>query len=115
VSASKRYPLVAFFVLAYALSWILESPLVFLTDSVTVTQDLVLKILASNVPSLPAIVLTAMVFGRRSLRKLLGRLLIWRIDVRWYLVLVWASGAWDSRNSSLRWVSTRFSYYICVV
>jgi hypothetical protein len=79
VSALKCYPLVAFFVLAYALSWILESPLVFLTDSVTDTQDLVLKILASNVPSMLAIVLTAIVFGRRSLRRLLGWLLIWRI------------------------------------
>jgi uncharacterized protein len=88
VSALKRYPLVVFFVLAYALAWILESPLVFLGDTLTDTQDLVLKILSSNVPSMLAIVLTTMIFGRGSLRKLLGRLLIWRIDVRWYLIVV---------------------------
>jgi CAAX protease family protein len=29
-----------------------------------------------------------MVLGRGSLRKLLGRLLIWRVDPRWYLVVV---------------------------
>ncbi len=84
----RRHPLIAFFVLAYALSWIIESPLVFLRDSVTDTQRLVLVILASNIPSALAIVLTAIVLGRGALRKLLGRLLIWRVDPRWYLVVV---------------------------
>ncbi len=84
----RRYPLVTFFVPACGLSWILESPLVFRRDSVTDTQGLVLVILASNVPSAVAIVLTAIVLGRGALRKLLGRLLIWRVDPRWYLVLI---------------------------
>ena len=35
-----------------------------------------------------AIVLTALVLGRGALRKLLGGLLIWRVDPRWYLVVV---------------------------
>jgi membrane protease YdiL (CAAX protease family) len=83
----KRHPIITFFVLAYALAWIIESPLVFLTDSVTGTQGLVLVILASNVPSAVAIVLTAIVLGRGALRKLLGRLLIWRVNPFWYLVV----------------------------
>jgi hypothetical protein len=62
-SVVKRHPIITFVVLAYALSWILESPIVFLTGSVTDAQDLVLRILASNVPSVVAIVLTAMVFN----------------------------------------------------
>jgi len=73
--------------LTYALTWAIESPLVFLTDSITATQGLVIVILASNVPSAVAIVLTAMVFGRGALRKLLGRLLIWRVNPFWYLVV----------------------------
>ena len=88
MSLVKRHPLITFFVLAYALSWILESPLVFLRDSLTDTQGLILTILASNVPSVLAIVLTATVFGRGALRKLLGRLLIWRVNPLWYLLLV---------------------------
>jgi uncharacterized protein len=88
MSLVKRHPLITFFVLTYAISWIIESPLVFLGDTVTGTQSLVLKILASNVPSLLAIVLTAIVLGRGALRKLLGRLLIWRVDPLWYLVVV---------------------------
>jgi membrane protease YdiL (CAAX protease family) len=87
-SVVKRHPLITFFVLAYALSWVLESPLVFLGDSVTDAQGLILVILASNVPSVLGIVLTAMVLGRGSLRKLLGRLLIWRVNPLWYLLLV---------------------------
>jgi membrane protease YdiL (CAAX protease family) len=88
MSLVKRHPLITFFVLTYALSWILESPLVFLRDSVTDTQGLVLVILASNVPSVLGIVLTAIVYGRGALRKLLARLLIWRVDPLWYLVVV---------------------------
>jgi membrane protease YdiL (CAAX protease family) len=88
LSVVRRHPLITFFVLTYALTWAIESPLVFLTDSVTGTQGLVLVILASNVPSVVAIVLTAIVFGRRALRKLLGRLLIWRVNPLWYLVVI---------------------------
>ena len=84
----KRHPIITFFVLTYVLTWAIESPLVFLTDSVTHTQGLVLSILSVNVPSAVAIVLTAMVFGRGALRKLLGRLLIWRVNPLWYLVVV---------------------------
>ena len=83
----KRHPIITFFVLTYVITWAIESPLVFLTDSVTATQGLVLVILASNVPSAVAIVLTAVVLGRGALRKLLGRLLIWRISPFWYLVV----------------------------
>src|SRR5215210_4284034 len=87
-SIVKRHPIITFFVLAYAITWIIESPLVLLRDTVTATQGLVLVILASNVPSVMAIVLTAMVLGKGSLRKLLGRLLIWRVNPLWYLVVI---------------------------
>ena len=86
-SVVKRHPLITFFVLAYALSWSIESPLVFLGDSVSDAQRLVLVILASNVPSLLGIVLTGVVLGRGALRKLLGRLLPWRVNPLWYLVV----------------------------
>jgi hypothetical protein len=79
MSVIRRHQLITFFVLAYMLSWIIESPLVFLRDTVTDTQGLVLVMLASNVPSLLGIVLTAIVLGRSALRKLLVRLLIWRV------------------------------------
>src|SRR5215216_6262918 len=86
----RRHPLIAFFVLAYALAWIIESPLVFLRDTITASHPpgVVLVMLASNVPSVVAIVLTAIVLGRGALRKLLARLLIWRVNPLWYLGVV---------------------------
>jgi uncharacterized protein len=88
MSLVKRHPIITFFVLTYLLTWSLESPLVFLGDSITDTQGLILVILASNVPSVLAIVLTAIVFGRGALRKLLARLLHWRVNPFWYLVVI---------------------------
>ena len=88
MSLVRRHPLITFFVLTYALAWILWLPLVVLQDTIPAAPGLVLVLLGSNVPSLLAILLTALVLGRGSLRKLLGRLLIWRVDPRWYLVIV---------------------------
>src|SRR5215216_561498 len=89
MSLVRRHPIITFFVLAYALAWIIESPLVLLRDSVTASDPpgVFLVMLASNVPSVVAIVLTAIVFGRGALRKLLARLLIWRVNPLWYLVV----------------------------
>src|SRR5215217_1562671 len=87
ISLVKRHPIITFLVLTYVFTWAIESPLVFLTDSVTAIQGLVLVILASNVPSAVAIVLTAIFLGRGALRKLLARLLIWRVSLFWYLVV----------------------------
>jgi uncharacterized protein len=88
-SVVKEHPLITFFVLAYALAWIIESPLVFLRDSITAGDPpgLFLVILASNVPSVVASVLTAIVLGRGALRELLSRLLSWRVNPIWYLVV----------------------------
>jgi membrane protease YdiL (CAAX protease family) len=88
LSVVKRHPLITFFVLTYALSWTFEIPLVVQQDGIAGAQGLVLNILAANVPSVLAIVFTAMVLGRGSLRKLLGRLLIWRVNPLWYLVVL---------------------------
>jgi membrane protease YdiL (CAAX protease family) len=88
MSLVQRRPLVTFFVLTYALAWTLWLPLVVLQDTFPAAPGLVLVLLGSAVPSLLGIVFTAIVLGRGSLRTLLGRLLIWRVDPRWYLVVV---------------------------
>jgi len=88
MSLVRRHPTIGFFVLVYALAWGFESPLVFLRDNVTDTQGFVLVLLASNVPSVVGIVLTAVLLGRGAVRKLLGRLLIWRVNPFWYLAVI---------------------------
>jgi membrane protease YdiL (CAAX protease family) len=64
----KRQPLVAFFVLAFALTWA-PTPL---------------GIFMAAGPLLAALVITAAVDGRRGLRELGSRMLRWRVGWRWY-------------------------------
>ena len=87
-SVVKRRPLTTFFLLTFALSWAFEIPLVVVGDGIAGTRGLVLNLLAANVPSALAIVRTAVVLGRGALLRLLSRLLIWRVDPLWYLVVL---------------------------
>lgn len=87
MSLVRRHPIGLFLGLAFALSWLLESPLVFFPDSITGAQGFILVILASSVPSVLAIVLTAAGSGKGAVRVLLRRLLAWRVDPRWYVLI----------------------------
>jgi uncharacterized protein len=79
----KRQPLVAFFLLAFALTWA-PTPL---------------GIFMAGGPLVAAIVITAVVDGRRGLRELGSRILRWRVGWQWYaaallvpLAVVFATG-----------------------
>jgi hypothetical protein len=88
-----RHPLVSFFVMAYAFSWIVWAPWVLSEDGAKVlppalsvpTSRLLLAggILAG--PTLSAFIMTATTEGRSGVRRLLGRLVLWRVSLRWYL------------------------------
>ena len=73
----KRHQLVAFFVLAYALTW----PLIPL-----VTVSPLWGFPALFGPALAAVIVAAITDGRAGLRDLLGRLVRWRVGARWYAV-----------------------------
>ena len=83
-----RHPLAAFLVLTYGLSWALWIPLDIFRDATSGPFTSIALLIGSNVPSVVAIVLTAVGFGKGATRKLLGQLLIWRVGWRWYLVLL---------------------------
>lgn len=79
----KRYPLVAFFALAFALTWA-STPL---------------GIFMAAGPLVAALLITAVVDGRRGLRELGSRMIRWRVGWQWYaaallvpLGLVFAAG-----------------------
>ena len=79
----RRNPLVAFFVLAFALTWAPTPVGVFMAAG----------------PLLAAIVITAIVDGRRGLRELGNRMIRWRVGWQWYaaailipLAIVFATG-----------------------
>jgi len=73
----RRHPLVAFFVLAYALTW----PLIPL-----VTVSPLWGFPALFGPALAAVIVAAIPDGRAGLKDLLSRLVRWRVGARWYAV-----------------------------
>ena len=63
----KRHPLIAFFALAFALTWAPTPVGVFMAAG----------------PLLAAVVITAVVDGRRGLRELWSRMIRWRVGWQW--------------------------------
>jgi uncharacterized protein len=75
----RRFPLVAYFVLAYALTWWVYPLLRF---------NPLIGLFGLFGPALAAIVVTAVTDGRPGVRTLLGRVVRWRVPVPWYLVAI---------------------------
>ena len=77
----KRYPLVAFFVLTYAISWALWAP-----SALSISENELFRVAGGFGPTLAALLLTLTREGWDGLRQLLKRLLIWRVNVVWYAI-----------------------------
>jgi membrane protease YdiL (CAAX protease family) len=77
-----RYPLLAFFVLAFALSWVAVTPLL-LNPALPVEPFQMLGALAG--PTLAAVSVTASIDGRAGLRAFFRRYVQWRVGVGWWL------------------------------
>jgi uncharacterized protein len=88
MSTLQRHPLASFFVLTYAVSWILWIPLVVAGGGTPAGPGFVVALLGSLVPSAVAIVLIAMLHGKAGVRKLLRRLLMWRVGAGWWVAVV---------------------------
>lgn len=87
MAATSRNQTVAFFVLTYAISWTLWMPVI-LAGAPPSSPLLVLVLLGSFGPTLAAMVLTVMSDGKIGLKRLLGRLLRWRVGLRWYALVL---------------------------
>ena len=72
MSAVRRHPLVAFFVLTYALTW----------------GVLPLGIFGATGPLLAALIMIAITEGRAGLRALGSQMSRWRVGWRWYAVAI---------------------------
>jgi CAAX protease family protein len=84
----QQHPLTCFFVLTYLAAWCLWAPLVIFRASLPPAVAFILGLLGSLVPSTVAIVLVAMLHGKRGVRRFLGRLVKWRVGLRWYAVVL---------------------------
>jgi CAAX protease family protein len=88
-----RHPLVSFFVMAYAFSWIVWTPWVLGEDGAGLlpiklsdaTSGLLNAAAILAGPTLSAFIMTAATEGRAGVRRLLGRYVLWRVGVQWYL------------------------------
>lgn len=90
LAAVRARPLVTFFVLAYAVTWLLWAPMVIggvpaFSGTTHVPSLAALPGIAIGVTG-SAFAVTAMTQGRAGVRRLLTRLTCWRVEMRWYLV-----------------------------
>jgi membrane protease YdiL (CAAX protease family) len=83
---AKKHPLLAFFALAYALSWIVEIPLALKAQELIQAEiPFWTHYLAAYGPMLSAVILTIVRGGWEGLRELLGRMTKWRVNPGWWL------------------------------
>jgi membrane protease YdiL (CAAX protease family) len=76
---------VAFFVLAYAISWAVLLPLAILGEAAA-SFALIFVAVSAFGPALSAWIVTRIVEGRPGVRRWLSRIFRWRVHVGWYLV-----------------------------
>lgn len=82
----NEHRLLSFFALAYLISWLLWLPLVASSQGwIPADTPFALYYLGAVGPTLAAVVL-ARLDGKRGVGELLRKLVLWRVDVRWYLV-----------------------------
>jgi uncharacterized protein len=82
----KQHSVIAYFVLAYALSWAVELPLSASAQGwIQTPVPMTLHYLAAFGPILSALILTAVIEGRHGIRRLLAGLFEWRVGLGWVL------------------------------
>ena len=88
----KRFPLGAYFTLAYLISWVVLLPMVglYLRDKPDLLPWYYLIPAGVGVygPTFAALSVTAMVEGRLGVGRLLGKLRLWRTGRGWYAVII---------------------------
>ena len=77
VGGWRKHPLIAFFVLAYLLTWWIYPLLRF---------SPLLGIPGLFGPALAAIIMAAVTGGKSGVKQLLSRVVLWRVGVRWYVI-----------------------------
>jgi len=75
----RSRPLIAFFVLAYAISWLPA-----ISYAITGSGPVILSV----GPTLAAIIVLALTTGKRGLKSLFRAIVKWRVPLRWWLVAI---------------------------
>src|ERR687894_841953 len=83
-----RHPLVFYFLIAFVFSWLLFLPGVLTYYGVLNLSDSVVSVLGITGllgPVLSGFIMTAVTEGGAGVRRWLGRIVLWRVGLRWYL------------------------------
>jgi membrane protease YdiL (CAAX protease family) len=91
-----RHPLVSYFLIAYAGTWLVTVPVALSANGVSllpfgIPDGSVIFVSAAWVfmgPTLAAFVVTGATEGREGIRRLLRRYVLWRVGLGWYLVVI---------------------------
>jgi membrane protease YdiL (CAAX protease family) len=86
--AIRRHPLFFYFLLAYAISWILLIPYVLAEWGVLRGNFTFMYVLHTFGPSASAIIVTSVIEGKGGLRRLRDRIRQWRVDWIWYAFIL---------------------------
>jgi uncharacterized protein len=83
----KEHPIIAYFVLAYVISWIIVAPLIASAQGLTdVPVPFAIHYLNDYGPLLAAIIIARIADGSVGLRDLFRRMIKWRVGFGWVLV-----------------------------
>ena len=88
----SRHPLIAFFVLAYAITWGITALFVLITGGLGLqlppSVSFFIGLLPGFGPAIAALIMTAVTGGKAGVGKLLRRLVQWRVGLHWYLLVL---------------------------
>ncbi|MBV9228766.1 MAG: CPBP family intramembrane metalloprotease [Chloroflexi bacterium] len=90
----KSHPLAAYFVLAYAISWLSLGPLALDSQGLLPFHipsgffSSILALVGSSGPLLSALLLTATIQGASGMHAFFRQFLVWRVGLRWYLIVL---------------------------
>jgi membrane protease YdiL (CAAX protease family) len=90
VRALRSRPLIVFFVLAFALTWVVWVPRAMGVDFG------VIGALWTWAPALAALLSAALTGGRNAVKELIRRLLRWRVGWQWYIVVILGPAAFSA-------------------
>jgi CAAX protease family protein len=86
VQIMRLHPLVCFFLLAFGLTWAFELPALLIWHPSDPYHGMAPILLLG--PALSALLMTAVVEGKQGIGRLLRRYALWRVGLRWYLVVL---------------------------
>ena len=85
----KRYPLLLFFLLAFALSWpIMILDMLGSQGVFDFRVPIPFLVLMGYGPTIAALIVTELLEGKSGIRALLGQLLRWRVGIQWFLIAI---------------------------